>query len=107
MPKFIFAYHGGSGPEDMSEADVQQVMQAWMKWFEDMGDAVVEMGNPVGMSTTVNSDGSVSDNGGSNPISGYTIVQADTMEAAQALAKAGPVLTSGGSIEIAEIHEMG
>ena len=106
MPKYLFAYHGGTGPEDMSESDVQEVMAAWMKWFEDMGDAVVEMGNPVGMSSTVNSDGSVSDNGGSNPISGYTIVQCESLEGALELAKVGPVLAAGGSIEVAEIHEM-
>ena len=104
MPKFLFAYHGGTTPT--SEDEIQETMSAWMAWFEGIGEATVDPGNPVMQSYTVSGSG-VADNGGSNPVSGYTIVNADNMEAACEIAKGCPMVTDGsGSVEVAEIHEM-
>jgi len=77
-----------------------------MQWLEDLGPSVIDGGNPVGESTTINADGSVTENGGSNPASGYGIFSASTKEEAVAHAKGCPILTSGGSVELAEIHEV-
>jgi hypothetical protein len=104
MAKYLFVYHGGSKPT--SQEQVDSVMQAWGAWFEKMGNAVVDGGNPVGLSTTVQSDGSVVSNGGSNPASGYTLVEAASVDEAVALAKGCPILASGGSVELAEAIEM-
>ena len=103
MPNFIFAYHGGSAPESPEEGE--KVMAEWMAWFGGMGDAMVNPGNPVGLSKTVNASG-VADGGGANPLSGYSVVQADTIEAACEMAKNCPIVNDGGSVEVAEIHEM-
>ena len=104
MPKFIFAYHGGKMPE--TEEEGARVMAEWMAWFEQMGPAVVDGGNPVGPSSTVHPDGTISSDGGSNPLSGYSLVDADNIEAAIALAKDCPVLRAEGSVEVAEAIEM-
>lgn len=104
MAKYLFVYHGGKKPDDPQE--VEQVMQAWGDWLGSMGNKVIDGGNPVGMSTTVNSDGSVVDNGGSNPTSGYSIIEASSNEDAVNKAKDCPILLSGGSIELAEIIDM-
>jgi hypothetical protein len=83
-----------------------KVMAAWQSWYGSMGDAVVDGGAPVGMSQTVTASG-VTDNGGSNPLSGYTVVKADTIEAACELAKGCPILDGGnGTVEVAPVHEM-
>ena len=104
MPNFMFAYHGGTVPETQEEGE--KAMAAWGAWFEAMGPAVVDGGNPVGQSMTVSADG-VSGDGGANPISGYTIVSADSAEAACELAKGCPLVADGtGSIEVAPIVEM-
>lgn len=103
MPKFIFAYHGGGKPE--TEEEGAKVMAAWQGWLEGMGENCVDMGNPVGMSKTV-SAGGVSDDGGSNPLSGYTIVEAADIDAAVELAKGCPILEGGGTVEVAPIMEM-
>ena len=76
-------------------------MAAWKNWMAEMGGAVADVGNPVGMSKTVTSSG-VEDNGGSNPLSGYTLVNADTIEEAVEMAKGCPIIASGGSVEVAE-----
>jgi hypothetical protein len=103
MTKYIFAYHGGKAPESPEEG--QKVMQLWMDWFAGLGDAVADGGNPLGMSKTVSSGG-VADDGGTNPISGYSLVNAADMDAAVAMAKDCPMLADGGSVEVAECLDM-
>ena len=104
MAKYLFVFHGGSKPE--SKAEQARVMDAWGKWMSAMGSAIVDGGSPVGKSSTVNSDGSVSDNGGPNPTSGYTLIEAASLQDAHAHAKRCPILASGGSVEVAESIDM-
>lgn len=104
MPDFMFAYHGGKAPESPEEG--QKVMAEWMAWFEGLGDKVKNPGNPVGMSKTVFAD-KVDDNGGSNPLSGFSIISAGSIEEACDIAKNCPMVKDGsGTAEIAEIMEM-
>ena len=104
MAKYLFVYHGGSHPE--TEAETAEVMNAWGQWFGSMGDKVVDGGNPVGMSSTVQSDGSVAANGGANPASGYSLVEAASLDDALATAGGCPILAAGGSVEVAEAIDM-
>ncbi|WP_075996041.1 hypothetical protein [Salaquimonas pukyongi] len=103
MPKFVFAYHGGKMPETQEEG--AKVMAAWESWLGGLGDAVADGGNPVGMSKTVTASG-VEDNGGSNPLSGYSLVNAADIGAACDIAKGCPILDAGGTVEVAEAMEM-
>jgi len=100
MAKYVFVYHGGGAPE--SEEVGAAVMQAWNDWFDSLGSAVVDAGHPTGASATVGSDGSTSQGGGANPVTGYSIISADSIDAALALAKTSPQLASGGTVEVAE-----
>jgi len=104
MAKYLFAYHGGSRPETK---DAQaKAMAAWGEWFGSMGKAVINGGNPVGKSWTVKSNGSVAKDGGANPVSGYSLIEAKDYDEAAARAKGCPLLAAGGSIEIAEAIDM-
>jgi len=100
MAKFLFVYHGGGAPE--SEEEGAAVMQAWNEWLDGLGPAVVDQGHPTGASATVASDGWTSDGGGPNPVSGYSIISADSLEQALVFAKGSPQLAAGGTIEVAE-----
>ncbi len=102
MSNYIFAYHGGKKPESPEEG--AKHMAKWNAWVDGLGDAAVNPGSPLGMSKTVSSDG-VSDDGGSNPLSGFSIVKADSMDAALEMAKGCPHLEHG-TIEVAEVLEM-
>ena len=104
MAKYLFVYHGGKNPE--SDAEQAEVMDAWGQWFGSMGSAVVDGGNPVGQSSTVNPDGTVSGDGGANPASGYSLIEAADVDDAIAKAKACPILAAGGSVELAEAFDM-
>lgn len=104
MPKFMFIYHGGGRPETPQEG--ARVMEAWTKWMGDIGASIVDGGNPAGDSKTVTASG-VNDNGGANPVSGYTLVNAPDIDAACKLASGCPILENeSGSVEVAEALEM-
>ncbi len=105
MAKYLFAYHGG-GDNPSSEEEVAAVLDAWGNWFGSMGAAVIDGGNPVGQSYTVSPDGSVTDNGGANPVSGYSLIEASSLDDALAKAKGCPILEANGSIEVAEAVDM-
>ena len=101
MTNYLFIYHGGKHPETPEE--METVMKAWQTWLEELGDSVVDAGNPVGKSVTVNSDGTVENHGGANPAAGYGIFQAESVEAAVEIARHCPILEAGGSVELADI----
>jgi hypothetical protein len=103
MTNFLLAYSGGA---DMSEATPEQqqaVMEAWGAWFGSLGAAVVDGGNPFGAGTTVSPDGSTS-GAGLSGLTGYSILAADGLEAAAAMAKGCPLLSVGGTVEVYEIN---
>jgi len=104
MAKYLFVYHGGKDAE--SEEELAESLDAWGAWFGSMGAAVVDGGNPVGMANTVHADGSVTDGGGANPASGYSLIEAADVNDAHAKAMGCPILTMGGSIEVAEVFDM-
>ena len=105
MAKYLFVYHGGGNPPT-SAAEIKQVMDAWGTWFGSMGAAVIDGGNPVGKSSTVKSDGSLAAGGGANPATGYSLIEASSLQDAHKKAKGCPLLSAGGTIEIAEAMDM-
>ena len=104
MAKYLFIYHGGDHPE--TEEETAKVLDDWGQWLGSMGAAVIDGGNPVGDSRTINSDGSVTDNGGPNPVTGYSIVEASDLDDAIAKARGCPLLAAGGQVELAEAIDM-
>jgi hypothetical protein len=100
MAKFVYIYSGGQMAET-PEAQ-EKAMQAWGAWFETLGDAVTDMGNPFGASVVVK-DSAAS---GVGPAGGYSIVTAGSLDEAAANAKGCPVLDSGGSVAVYEALEM-
>lgn len=62
MTKYVLTYHGEGGMPE-TEAEVNQVMAAWGAWFEQLGAAVVDGGNPFGAGSTISPDGSVAAQG--------------------------------------------
>ena len=102
MPNFILAYMGRGMPENPEEGAKKR--ENFMAWISSLGDAVVNPGTPLGMSRTVSSGG-VSEGGGSNFMSGFSIVKAESLDAAVEIARGSPYLEMG-TIEVAEVMEM-
>ena len=99
MANYLLVYHGGNPPATAEEG--QAVMQDWMTWMGGLGSAMVDGGNPIGRAWTL-SKGGTEEGGGSNPATGYSVIAADSMQAALELAQGCPHLKAGGTIEICE-----
>jgi hypothetical protein len=89
---------------------MQQIMTAWMSWFEELGqqDHIVHGGNRLSMQMgrTIKPGGIVSDGPFSEIkefISGYTIIRAESLEGAVEIARGCPGLKEGGSVEVRQI----
>jgi hypothetical protein len=101
MANFVLLYSGGGMPE--TEAEQAAVLQAWMAWYGKLGSAVVDGGNPfTPMAKSIASNGAVSDGPVGTMASGYSIIQADSLDAAVEMAKGCPVLQGGGQVSVFE-----
>jgi len=83
MKKFIFLFGDKSGSTGGREE--------WMQWFSSIGASIVDNGNPFGEGREVTNGQSRDLAGGATPITGYTIVRAENMEAAQKLLARVPI----------------
>jgi hypothetical protein len=104
MAKYLLSYHGGGMPD--SEEEGAKIMAAWGAWMEQLGPALADAGAPTGSTATIAADGSTTDGGGANPVTGYSLITADSLDAAIELAKGCPILLSGGSIEVGETFDV-
>lgn len=99
MAKYVLSFTGGSMAQ--TEEEQQQVMAAWGAWFGQLGAALVDPGTPFARSTAIAADGSVSEPGATG-LTGYSIISADSLEAATDAAKTCPVLAAGGAVDVYE-----
>lgn len=104
MPKYLFSYHGGTMPQTPEEG--QKVMAAWTKWLGDLGPKAIDRGAPTGASRTVGAGGKVTPDGGANPVNGYSVIEADNLDAALAIARNCPQLAAKGTVEVGEFVSM-
>jgi hypothetical protein len=105
MANYLLVYHGG-GASEMTPEQQAGVMEAWTNWFSSFGSAVVDGGNPVGRNWSVNASGTTED-GGANPATGYSVIKADSMQAALDATKGCPIIAGGGTVEICETFNVG
>jgi hypothetical protein len=102
VPKYLVLYRSEvTAAEQMSQNDPDQAragMEAWMAWAEQAGDAVVDLGSPLGV---VEPGGD-----GGDPIGGYSILQAESAEALAAVLDGHPHATWGGTIQTLEMLSM-
>jgi hypothetical protein len=96
MAQFVFTYRGPKGYAPTAEST-----PLWMAWFAGMGDQLVDLGKPVFQRATVGDCGS--DN---TELGGYSIVSADDLDSALAMAKGCPHLDVGGGVEVGELAEV-
>ena len=103
MNQYVIVYLGGDQPSDPEEG--RQHFSKYMDWLSSLGEAAVSPANPLKDTSTVNPDGTVTA-GGTSTMSGYTIIEADSMDTALEIAKACPFLDIGGSLEVSELIQM-
>jgi hypothetical protein len=107
MANFVLIYrHGTDTFGKMSPDEMQQHMQTWHRWtnegFEkgwmvNPGDGLKKEGRVVNDRQVV-TDGPFVE--AREIVSGFTVVQADTIDAAANIAKGCPCLLTGGRVEV-------
>lgn len=103
MSDYIIAYHGGEKPASPEEGEAH--MSKWKAWLAGLGDAVVNPGTPLKNTRIVSADG-VSEGGGANAMTGFSVVSAASLDAALDMARSCPVLDIGGTLEVAEMMSL-
>jgi hypothetical protein len=97
MAQFVFAYRA---PQNYTVGSTD-ARAAWSDWFAAMGAQVTDIGKPV-IETSV-----LGQVGAGTQLGGYSIVTADDLEAAVALAKGCPFIGGGGGVEVGVLGELG
>jgi hypothetical protein len=86
MGKFVYIYYAGANTDGGGAEE-------WGKWFGELGDKLVDGGNPF------SEGGQAVHQGGvmavqDKPVTGYSIVNADNMDEATKLAKGCPLVST-------------
>jgi hypothetical protein len=113
MKKYLVLYQSEAALTGMSVSEMfanstpEQMkagMAAWQAWYEKCGSAVVDLGAPLDKSTTVKAGAAES---GKTAITGYSLLQAASMEEAVSLMKDHPHFRGpGATVQILECVPM-
>jgi len=98
MAKFVYIYTGGGMPENEEEG--ARLMKQWQDFLGGFGGDLVDIGAPFGASQ------SVAGNGAATKATGYSVVNAASIDDAVARAKACPIFDRGGNVEVYEAIQM-
>lgn len=95
MAKYVLSYRVPADYVPGAETAAE-----WQAWFGGMGSALVDVGNAV------TDYGSLGEVGGSGSrMVGYSVVSAEDMDSALALAEECPALRVGGGVEVGLVME--
>jgi hypothetical protein len=90
MPTFLFSYRM---PVDYQPGR-PAAAASWVAFFQGLGDHVVDAGKPVSDTAEVGHCGA-----GTRP-GGYSLISAEDLESAVALAKGSPALAEGAGVQV-------
>ncbi len=95
MATYVFSYRVPADYAPNAETPAE-----WRAWFGAMGSALVDVGNAI---TDYASFGEVGGSG--SRMIGYSVVSAEDLDSAVALAKGCPALRVGGGVEVGPVME--
>ena len=87
MKKFVIFHYGFETP-------TPQIMDEWNKWFSSIDDKIVDPGSPLGPGREISRSGTKDLPLGSDSLTGYTVINADSLDAAEQIAKGCPMIAS-------------
>jgi hypothetical protein len=104
VSKFLFLYRGPAPPmADFTPEQTAEQMAAWGAWMEKAGPALADAGAPFGARKTVRDDGTSPAPSDQN---GYSIIEADSLDAAKKYTEDHPFLSEGKGRYTVEIFEL-
>ena len=87
MKKFVIFHYGFEMP-------TPEIMEAWSKWFESIGEKIVDPGSSLGNGRELSSSGTKELPMGLDSLTGYTVINAKNIDEAEKIAKSCPMITS-------------
>ncbi len=106
MAEFILMYQGGADMGAMTPEQGKAHREKWMAWIKGLGDQVVSAGQPLKGNRSLTSTGGVEAKG-ADAISGFAVIRVADMDEALKIAGADPFLELGGTMQVAEMVQMG
>ncbi len=103
MAKYVFVYHGGTLPRSTHE--LEAVKAQWSAWFDSMGTDVLDPGDPVGLNPS-NLDLTDLNQVGGDPLSGFSLIEARSLNDAIEKAQSCPILKTDGRVELTQAQLM-
>ena len=104
MARYMLVYKGeATDMADMSEEEAGAVMAKWGAWMQKVGSALSDIGNPFGPGSSLVDDGS---DGAAASLTGYSIVEAGSIDEARGLADGHPYLSEGEGNYAIDIYEL-
>lgn len=103
MARFIMLYVGGDQPETPEQG--QAHFAKYKRWLESLGEACISPANPFKNTHAIDANGDIS-NGSSLALSGYTLLEADSIETVLSWAQSCPFLELNGRLEVSELVDM-
>jgi hypothetical protein len=99
MAKYLVTYHGSGMPANPDPEMMKQVKAAFGAWLAEAGKAVVDPGAPIRMATQVSKGAPAT----AVEIGGYSILQADSLDAVKAILAKHPFVGRGGTLQVNEV----
>lgn len=103
MKRYMMVYLGGAQPTDPEEG--AKHFEKYREWLASLGDSLISPANPLKDTTTITPDGKAAP-GSVTEMSGFTVLQANSLEAVVEMGKTCPFLEIGGTLEVSELMEM-
>jgi hypothetical protein len=99
MSSYLFVYTQGTATDENRSS-----LEQWGAFFESLGPAVADIGKPVGEGTAVGAGGATGPT--RTGVTGYSVIEADSLELATKLAADCPMISDGGTVEVFEALPM-
>jgi hypothetical protein len=99
MPRFLVTYHGSNMPHDPES--MAKARDAFMQWAGKTGRALVDPGSPIGATLNVSSSGR-KQGPADGPFNGWSVIEAENLDAAAKLVADHPFIGRGGVLQINE-----
>lgn len=103
MSTYVLLYTGGRAPT--TDVERKKATDEWLAWYKQLDKAVIDQGNPfTPMAKNITEDGKIHDGSIGTLATGYTIIQAMSLDQAVQLARSCPALHTGSKISIYETY---
>jgi hypothetical protein len=76
------------------EKPTPEIMEAWGKWFQSVADVSTDQGGFHGGAREISHDGTQDLPMGSDSITGYSIINAESIDEAEKIAQGNPFIAS-------------